>query len=361
MTPEITMLPQRADGMCVDPDAIEGPLPGYHHNTYVFPLPSPGDGVGPALQGRWKVREPRAGLLWFDRRCFASEEPLLYELQRRIDVIPQVTQVGGVNLQRFVEGSTLGALHPSGTAVPEDVLDQILGVFRRTVPITSGTVGVERVCEKKDHAMEGNSQEFLETLVRFTEEKVYERNLPKYEETFALLGIGSDSFRYLRKVVKGLTSRPFCLLHADLHRENFILDRDGKLWVIDWELAMFGDPLYDLATHLHLMRYPKDQEERLTERWCEAVETVREGSAKGCDADLPRLRAYKKAQSVFTDIVRATQRLGFDDAGVRPDVRLRQESRKVHQALLAAAQTLGLESVPNLGSVKAALQRCVGS
>ncbi|CAM5643364.1 hypothetical protein SGRIM128S_09667 [Streptomyces griseomycini] len=35
---------------------------------------------------------------------------------------------------------------------------------------------------------------------------------------------------------------------------KFIVDPQGGLWVIDWELAMIGDPLYDLATHLHLMR-----------------------------------------------------------------------------------------------------------
>lgn len=55
-----------------------------------------------------------------------------------------------------------------------------------------------------------------------------------------------------------LTDRPRKLLHGDLHSKNFVVDRSGHLWTIDWELALVGDPLYDLATHLHLMGYTAD-------------------------------------------------------------------------------------------------------
>ncbi|MEV0931928.1 phosphotransferase [Streptomyces phaeochromogenes] len=316
--------------------------------------------AGADLQGRWKIREPRESLLWFDRRCFKSEYELLYHLQRRIDVIPEVAPVGGVDLQRFVEGVTLGERYPSGEAVPGAVFEQILELFRQLIAVTSSdTLLVKRKCKPMDRAEEGNSEEFLERLIVFTQEHVYKRNLQKYKDLFADLGLGPNSFEYLRKHVDGLTKRPFCLLHADLHRENFILDSEGKVWVIDWELATLGDPLYDLATHLYLMQYPPAQERRMIQRWCQVVEQVRSGSSDGWVEDLPRLLDFKKAQSVFTDVIRVSQSMAAEwNLDHR---RLSSAARKVWGVLNNAAGPLGLASVPGLLETEASLLRWWGN
>ncbi|MFD3380790.1 MULTISPECIES: phosphotransferase [unclassified Streptomyces] len=352
MSPEPSATRLLASDLSDHSDAVEGPLCGYHHETYAFFLSAE---AGAGFKGRWKIREPRERLLWFDRRCFESEYDLLYHLQRRIDVIPEVAAVEGVDLQRFVEGATLGEWHPSGEAVPGEVVERILKLFRQLIAVTSGTLPVERKCDPEDRAQEGDSAGFLEGLIRFTQERVYRQNLPEYEDLFTDLGLGPNSFEYLRKHVDGLTKRPFCLLHADLHRENFILDSAGKVWAIDWELAMLGDPLYDLATHLHLMRYPARQEREIIQRWRAIAEEVREGSSEGWFEDLPRLRDYKKAQSLFTDVIRETQSLvvegGFDAR------RLREASSKVRDVHRAAAEPLGLTSRPSLSEIEAAILR----
>ncbi|WP_221348299.1 phosphotransferase [Streptomyces beigongshangae] len=333
-------------------DAVEGPLSGYHHQTYVFPLPAE---AGAGLAGRWKCREPREKLLWFDRRCFESEERLLYDLQKRIDVIPEVARVSGVDLQRFVEGSTLSALHPSNRTVPDALFDQIPGLFRQLAAVTASSLPVERICRPEDRAEEGDSAGFLEGLVRFVQTQVYEQNLSDYKDLFADLGLQPEAFEYLRERVKGLRRRPFCLLHADLHRENLVVDPDGKLWVIDWELAMFGDPLYDLATHVYLMRYPVVQERQLIQRWCRVVEEVRPGSSESWRDDLPRLLDFKKAQSAFTDVIRASRSLDVEGRFERR--RLSPAARKVWKVLSAAAEPLGLEPVPDPLATEAALLR----
>ncbi|MEU9876268.1 aminoglycoside phosphotransferase family protein [Streptomyces phaeochromogenes] len=332
--------------------SVEGPLTGYHHETYAFML---SDEAGASFGGRWKIREPREALLWFDRRYFTSEIHLLYALQRSIDLVPEVAPVGGFDLQRFVEGVTLGERHPSGEAVPGAVFEQILELFRQLIAVTSNILVVKRKCEPMDRAEEGDSAGFLGRLIRFTQERVYGENLPEYEDLFTDLGLGLNSFEYLRKHVDGLTSRPFCLLHADLHRENFILDSAGKVWAIDWELAMLGDPLYDLATHLHLMRYPVQQEQVIIQRWCAIAEEVRKGSSKGWIEDLPRLRDYKKAQSLFTDVIRETQSLVV--AGGFGPRRLREASLRVRDVRRVAAEPLGLISRPSLLEIEAALLR----
>ncbi|EMF56628.1 MULTISPECIES: phosphotransferase [Streptomyces] len=344
---------RRAGEMSAAPDEVEGPLSGYHHETYVFRLPP----EARVAEGgaRWKCREPRAGLLWFDRRCFDSEERVLTELQGRIDNIPDLIEVEGTVLQRFIEGETLGALHASGTAVPDEVFEQILTLFRQLVAVRPRSLLVKRRCESRDRAPEGDSAGFLDRLICFTEERVYGANLAEYGELFAGLNLDHDSFKQLRKHVAGLRERPFCLLHADLHRENLIVDPDRRLWAIDWELAMFGDPLYDLATHLYLMRYPPEQERRMTRRWCALVEGVRPGSSHGWREDLPKLLDYKRAQSVFTDVMRTSQSLCLEPQ-VDGDL-LRRASRSLREVLSRGAYPLGVEEVPDVGAIEAALTR----
>ncbi|MFD7700063.1 phosphotransferase family protein [Streptomyces caelestis] len=343
---------RRAVEACGDPGVVEGPLQGHHHETYVFPLD---DGSGAAPADRWKCREPRTGLLWFDRRCFDSEEQLLTALSGRISGIPEIRDFGGLRLQRFVEGRTLGAVRGSGLPVPDGLLRQIVGLFRELAGVTPETLVVERRCRAGDRPEDGDTNGFLDRLVSFTEESVYRSNLGAFATLFEDVGVDGDAFKNLRKHVSGLTERPFCLLHADLHRENLIVDPEQRLWTIDWELAMVGDPLYDLATHLYLMRYPEWQARRLTGRWASTVEDVRPGASQGWQHDLGLLLAYKRAQSVFTDLIRAALSLG---PGPDPDRRrLGRTGGRLSRILAEAAVPLGLGSVPAPDRIADALLR----
>ncbi|WP_217546346.1 aminoglycoside phosphotransferase family protein [Streptomyces sp. GbtcB6] len=338
--------------MSGDEGVVEGPLHGYHHETYVFPLSGEMEG---GRSGRWKCREPRADLLWFDRRCFSSEENLLRALHGQVLRIPDIIDVDGIGLQSFIEGDTLAYFHKSGTVIPGHFLDQIMDLFRQMVGIRPDSLSVERRCKLDDRPDDGDTDGFLERLVLFAEQRVYRANLERFASLFEDLWLGEDSFRHLRKNVFGLERRPFCLLHADLHRENFIVDAESTLWTIDWELAMLGDPLYDLATHLHLMRYPARQERVVAQRWCETVEGVRAGSSNGWGDDLERLLTYKKAQSVFTDVIRTALELDTDP---EPSWwQIAPAAFKVRKVLAVAASSLGLEEVPGTRRIVTALMR----
>ncbi|NGO43331.1 phosphotransferase [Streptomyces sp. YC419] len=323
---------------------VEGPLRGHHHETYVFPLPYPESG-DPA---RWKIREPQPSRDWFDRKCFAGEEQLLMALAGRVRSVPEVIQVESIPLQRFVEGETLGSRFQAGRAIPPHHLGQLMGVFRDLTAIDPESLLVRRRCNPLDRAADGDSSGFLERLVVFSEENVYKRNLWAFGSLFRSLGLDQDCFGCLRKHVSGLQERPFHLLHGDLHRENLIVDPQDRLWVIDWELAMFGDPLYDLATHLYLMRYPHRQAHEVTARWAEAVENVRPGASRGCTADLVRLVTFKWAQSVCTDVIRAVTAL-------QSGLTLPRAVQQVRKVLEAGAEPLGLDTVPTRRQTAAAL------
>ncbi|WP_344399518.1 aminoglycoside phosphotransferase family protein [Streptomyces longisporus] len=334
-----------------DAPVVEGPLSGYHHDTYVFPLP----GLEGEPGRRWKCREPRSSLVWFDRRCFVSEEQLLRALAGRLQRIPEVLDVGGIGLQAFIEGETLQALHPTGRPVPSVFENQLLAVFGQLAAISPQSITVGRRCDERDRPKDGDTDGFLERLIDFVECQVYQNNLDAFEGLFRELGIDGFAFSRVRKMVSGLSSRPFSLLHGDLHRKNLIVDPQQRLWVIDWELAMLGDPLYDLATHLYLMRYPRHQQERVVHRWVRTVEAVRPGSSTGWQQDLPRILAFKRGQSVFTDIIRVS--LSLSGGGSFSWRALRQAVVELQKVLGAAVEPLALERVPSRSHIAAALLR----
>jgi len=351
MTPQLTGVRQRADELVGERGVVTGPLKGYHHETYVLTMPGETRIV--------KLREPRERILWFDRRCFRSEEALLRELHGRISRIPVIHDVEGMALQVFIEGRTLKSRPWGDRRIPEGVHGQIVDLFGELAQVTPNTLEVDRSCDAKDRADDGDCDGFLERLIVFVEEQVYAKNSPDFGRLFTELGLHPDAFVQLRKNVSGLTRRDFCLLHADLHRENFVLDPLNQLWSIDWELAMLGDPLYDLATHLYLMSYPEDQERRMSEDWARAVRGVRPSSARGWAEDLDRILAFKRAQSVFTDVIRLS--LSLRDGSTVKWARFPSAVRKLQAIMTAAAGPLGLAEVPSRPRIAAALARWVNT
>ncbi|WP_037885464.1 aminoglycoside phosphotransferase family protein [Streptomyces sp. NRRL S-646] len=331
-----------------DSGVIKGPLRGYHHETYVLRL----DGGTQFV----KVREPRAEILWFDRRCFESEEKLLRTLKGKVDRLPDVLDVAGMGFQGFIEGRTLPTRRGVGRSVSDAVFDQIVELFRQMAQISPDLLeSVPRRCLQKDRVDDGDTDGFLERLIVFMEDQVYEKNLAEFGDLFDRLGVGGESFVRLKKKMSGLRRRPFGLLHADLHRKNFVVDSRGQLWTIDWELAMLGDPLYDLATHLYLMRYPEDQQRRMAAEWSRVVEKANPGGSYGLADDLDVLLDFKRAQSVFTDVIRVS--LSLSDGTGFKWAALPWAARKLQRVLTAAAHPLDLAEVPSHSEIMAALMR----
>ncbi|MEU3190598.1 phosphotransferase [Streptomyces sp. NPDC006992] len=209
----------------------------------------------------------------------------------------------------------------------------------------------------EEHDPSGSSAGFLRELLAFTREHAHRARLPQFGPLFARLGIPPDVLgphSRLAAEAARLTDRPSCLLHGDLHRANFIVDPADTLWTIDWELAAFGDPLYDLATHLYLMDYPPRQRARVVAEWRQAVTAVLPGADAGLADDLPRYLAYKRAQSVFADVVR--QAVAIDTAHGTPAraEQLGRTAKLVHDVLVRAAEPLELADVPSPGVIELA-------
>ncbi|AZM46857.1 aminoglycoside phosphotransferase [Streptomyces sp. WAC 06738] len=333
-------------------EQVVGPLPGYHHETYAVRLGA-ASGLFGQSAGWVKLRDPRPGLLWFDRRCFGSEDELLATLAGRVSHIPAVGHIDSLTVQGFIEGCTLAEVAPPGEDVPAPFVGQIIRLFRELLAV-----------EPYDPALlalhtplpaERGSAEFARDLVQFTFIDVVEQSLPHFDALFHSLGIHPGSApatpSSLEARLRGMTPRPFGLLHGDVHRANLIVDEHGALWAIDWELALIGDPLYDLATHLHLMRYPARQEGEVIARWADVAEESRPGAAAGIEADLPRYLAFKRIQSVYTDVIRQAY------STERGETSTAEAAKVINAALDRAADSLPLPTVAGAGEIEHELLR----
>jgi aminoglycoside phosphotransferase (APT) family kinase protein len=156
-----------------------------------------------------------------------------------------------------------------------------------------------------------------------------------------------------RERLPELTRRPFALLHTDLHRDNLVLGPDGILRIIDWEHAMIGDPVHELAVHLRRSACPRSQRRAAVETWRRAVSSVDSRFAEGVDRDLEHYLAFERAQSVFPDVLRAARSLG---AEVEPPT-LRRAVERIGRALSAAVDPLKLRHIPDAVEVERVLRR----
>ncbi|MEU7318105.1 phosphotransferase [Streptomyces sp. NPDC007083] len=352
--------------------AVDGPLAGYHREWYV---------VRPRGEltrlGRVKIGEPREDALWFDRRYFASEDEVLLDLARlgvpRVPPVHRVRQSGTV-FHGFIEGRTLASLTPRGRPVAPGHLRQIIERFASLSRLRPGDLHARLLRDAPGRAPErgaappgpaadegpgpgGSSAHFLRELLAFTREHAHRARLQQFGPLFARLGIPPDVLgphSRLAAEAARLTDRPPCLLHGDLHRANFIVDPADALWTIDWELAAFGDPLYDLATHLYLMDYPPRQRSQVIDQWRQAVTAVLPGADAGLADDLPRYLAYKRAQSVFADVVRQAVAVGAAHGTPAQADRLGRTAKLVHDILARAAEPLELTDVPSPGAIELA-------
>lgn len=326
------------------PPADPPPLLHGHHRTWRITT-APG---APPGSGRVKVAPRTHGAPAFDPRCFDDEDGLLHTLARHgVPRVPRVYPAApGLQTHGYIEGEPLSRRHPPGTAPSRRQLGHIVTLFGRLARIGPADLDLLHRCPVARRPR--SSGGFLAALLRFTRERVYHVHAPTLEPLFATLRfdpalLAPDGL--LAHRAAHLADRPFALLHGDLHRDNLIVAADGGgLWTIDWELALVGDPLYDLATHLHLMRYPPGRERALAARWARAVEAARPGASARWERDLPHYLAYKRVQSVVTDVIRQARSVSASPPALRP-ARLAAAAGAVtpvlHRAGLATSLTAG--------------------
>ena len=131
-----------------------------------------------------------------------------------------------------------------------------------------------------------------------------------------------------------VTERAPALLHGDLNPWNLVRDgRGAGLTIIDWEMGMIGDPLYDLVRHLHLTPTRPGMRMRMFKRWSKVLPPE---YVAGWEKDWRVYRWIEQIRSAYVDLDRMTTGTALDTPNVRRAV------DAYEMTLTAATGSLGL-------------------
>jgi len=243
------------------------------------------------------VRIPIHGADGMDLRMW-PEQDVIAAVTPWVAAVPQVLHVcqePAFQIHRFVTGSLVDDISPRGVAVPEHLPGDVVRFFRDMARVPVGAFPETSVKWPKD----GDTPSFGARLSAVTRE-VWRRFREPYAELYAALGVPEDPMRRVEADWHTLTARPFGALHCDVHRKNLIVS-EGRTWFLDWELALWGDPLYDMAVHLHKMDYLPAEADAVTSGWLGAMsDDVTSGSV----ADLTVYVRHEQVKSALVDTVR---------------------------------------------------------
>ncbi|GGX28803.1 hypothetical protein GCM10010297_57870 [Streptomyces malachitofuscus] len=331
---------------------------GHHNQNYVLPLTEP--------EARLLGREPGTSVTVRIRRSEAlpvvirtwdNEDEILGAVKGILPHVPQCLAKGaGFAIHSYVEGVPLSSVCGNDKPVDTLLIKALAGLLAQMAQVRRGTLPPLPSGWPRNGT---DSQGFLRKLAQLADQQIRQPNWAAFGGLFAALGIPEDALIKLAGRTPVMARRPYSLLHADLHRDNLIVSYGGTLPLIcvDWELATYGDPLHDLATHLVRMRYPAHQWPEVIEAWEEAMRRIRPAAVNGLAKDLSHYLAFERAQSVFPDVMRAARSLEESFSQKNLD----EATAEVSRALGAAAVPLRLRSVPGEQEIERALFRWVAS
>lgn len=165
------------------------------------------------------------------------------------------------------------------------------------------------------------------------------RGLPKESQQLARV-LGLPDADWLAQILRRHTvsHRAPALLHGDLNPWNLVRRDDAlALTIIDWEMALVGDPLYDLVRHMHLTPTRPEIRDRMFRRWERLLPAQ---YTKDWLRDWRVYRWIEIVRSAYVDLDRLVTGAGLD----APNVRRAVDSYAM--TLAAATASLGLRVRP---------------
>ena len=201
----------------------------------------------------------------------------------------------------FIEGTLVDHLYPPGQKISEPYIEQIASFYKKLAGLNIDVTDMVA----HDWPQKGPMLTFFEKLLE-TSWLIYDNHQATHKNIYQFLNIPDDPFSYFLREAAKLTARPWRLIHADIHRGNMIEREDGKLIIIDWELALYGDLLYCIAAHLHRCRYFPEEKALIAEA---IYKKLPENFQTNYMKDLDFYLSYEALKSIITDTVRFPQLL----------------------------------------------------
>lgn len=329
-------------------------ISGYHNQNYVLPLTDSvtrllGQETGMPVTVRFR----RTDALPVVIRTWQDEALILDAIKGILPHVPECLAKGDdYAIHSYVEGIPLSSVCGNGKPVDTLLINALAGLLAQMAQVRREALPPLPAAWPRN---DKDSQGFLQTLAYMADLQIRQPNWQEFGGLFAALGIPEDALIRLAERVPAMKRRPYSLLHADLHRDNVIMSYGGvpPLICVDWELATYGDPLHDLATHLVRMQYPSHQRGEVIDAWADAMQRIRPAAVNGVAKDLRHYIAFELAQSVYPDVMRAANSL----QAASDQKSLDDATTSVRRALEAAAEPLRLGNVPDEREIERILFR----
>lgn len=244
------------------------------------------------------VRIPMRDAEVMDLRIW-SEPEVLAAIAMHIPRIPRLlhdSRQPAFQVHQFIEGQVLDGLSPRGVAVPAHVVPDVAQFF-----VELSTVTADELPPFPDGwPRNDDTPAFARRLSDFTH-NIFDRHWAEFEDIYAAFGVPADPLLPVEASWDRLGRRRLVCVHADIHRKNMIV-QDNATYLLDWELALWGDPVYDLAVHIHKMDYIVAERERLLQSWMRALP---EECSQGWEGDLDLYLHHEEVKSAIVDSVRS--------------------------------------------------------
>ncbi|MEU5876358.1 aminoglycoside phosphotransferase family protein [Spirillospora sp. NPDC047279] len=246
------------------------------------------------------VRIPIHGADIMDLRLW-REEDVLTAIAPYVEHAPRLHFTSAeppFQIHGFIPGDVLNDIAPRGVPIPAHVPGDVVDLFVQLTQVPRAKLPAT----PEDWPADGDSTGFGERLTTLTQ-WVYDTYRDDYADLYAAFGVPTDPLAVLTEVWPRLTARPSVCVHADVHRKNMIV-QDGTSAFLDWELALWGDPVYDLAVHFHKMEYLPPERDAVLTRWLAAMPVEH---TAGWEHDLDAYLAHERIKSAIVDTVRYSQ------------------------------------------------------
>lgn len=169
-----------------------------------------------------------------------KKEIAFYENNSKNPYIPQMLAYGfsledipGYLILEKIKGSTLYQVWPTLTEEERKEIIAKLVLFLKSI-----------------HAIKGEAYDWGNYILAKIKTSFNKCSYLFTTEDKELLAFG------LNRASSYLDSTSFCLVHADIHFDNILLTKQGKLYVIDFEKSIFAPKDYELDIILRMVRNP---------------------------------------------------------------------------------------------------------
>jgi aminoglycoside phosphotransferase (APT) family kinase protein len=257
------------------------------------------------------VRTPVEGSVQMDLRVW-PEADVVAAVGRHLECVPELLWANTrptFQIHRWIDGVSLSDAVPPGARLSATDTRQIVDFFARQATVPRESLPPP----PPDWPADGDCAGVAALLLAVTA-AVYESGVDEFGSMWRRLGLPDDPLAALS--LDGLSGRPFRLVHADVHKSNIIKTRTG-LVIIDWELALFGDPIYELASHVHKMGYTTVQRSEFVDVWSASCQASRWPDWR---TDLGRYLNHEAVKSAIVDSMRCARRVADDPSTLDTNV-----------------------------------------